>query len=490
MKNRSRAVRSLLASVVPLVVLSGCAGTGVVPNSAQLVSENPAAGPAVRIAGISDDRIFQSTAAARFVPSLTGDDSDPARRARAIGRTNLTNGRPGANVFLEEGLTIHGLVRGSVTAALRRAGFRVLEPGDDGHAQAVPVEVAIERLWMMKSPPSASPYTDCDLSVRISGPIPGLETGLIVEARGKIVRGGFTRAMWRLSMDKALASLTDRATPELERARSALAARPSVAPPPLIVVDRKSESHADQMDFGKYYLLAIGIDDYDRLPRLKTAVSDARAIASLLETAYGFETELLLDATRGDLIRALGAYRDKVGPKDNLLIYFAGHGWNDEEANLGYWLPADADPDDETNWVSNAKVTSMLRAMKAKHVMVVSDSCYSGTLTRGLRIERRESDHLERLASRRTRLALTSGGNEPVIDGGGGGHSVFANALLRSLRENESILDATTLHARIREPIMRDSSQTPQFGPIRTARHEDGDFLFVRIDDRTGPGRR
>jgi len=120
--------------------------------------------------------------------------------------------------------------------------------------------------------------------------------------------------------------------------------------------------------------------------------------------------------------------------------------------------------------------------MDAKHVMVVSDSCYSGTLTRGIAVTRKGPSHVERLASRRTRLALTSGGNEPVVDGGGGGHSVFANAFLRSLRENDEILDATTLHAQIREPIMRDSDQTPQFGPIRSARHEDGDFLFVRND--------
>jgi uncharacterized caspase-like protein len=243
-------------------------------------------------------------------------------------------------------------------------------------------------------------------------------------------------------------------------------------------VDRKKH----QIDFGKFYLLAIGIDKYTSLPRLKTAVSDARAVSTLLETAYGFETELLENATRADLIRALSRYREKVGPEDNLLIYFAGHGWNDEEADLGYWLPSDADADDETNWVSNAKITSILRAMDAKHVMVVSDSCYSGTLTRGISMTRAGPAHIERLSARRTCLALTSGGNEPVTDSGGGQYSVFANAFLRTLRENDAVLDATTLHAKIREPIMRDSGQTPQFGPIRSARHEDGDFLFVRTD--------
>jgi uncharacterized caspase-like protein len=78
----------------------------------------------------------------------------------------------------------------------------------------------------------------------------------------------------------------------------------------------------------------------------------------------------------------LGHLREELLATDNLLIYYAGHGWNDEPAQEGYWLPIDADLRDPTQWISNSTVTAMVRAMPAKHVLVVSDSCYAGTLTR------------------------------------------------------------------------------------------------------------
>ncbi len=472
------------ALVSALALLAGCANTGVIPTPQAGLTENPAVGVAVRIAEIIDEREFGETAGTRLVPTLTGDRSDPVRRSRAIGRMTLPSGLPGANVFLEPDRTVEMIVGDAISRALREAGFRVLRDGDNGFERAVPIQIAIEQLWLMKSPPNASPYVRGEIRARLTGPLPGLEVGKVVESYGRIVRGGYTRGMWRQALTQALDGLTEAALEDFDRVRLAVEATPAskLVPQGLAILDRTKSGEDHDVDFGKYYLLAIGNDDYAQLPRLKTAVSDARAVSSLLGSAYGFETQLLENATRQDVIRALAEYRDKVGPRDNLLIYYAGHGWNDEDAGLGYWLPVDADPDDETNWVSNSKVTSILRAMDAKHVMVVSDSCYSGTLTRGIAVTRKGPSHVERLASRRTRLALTSGGNEPVVDGGGGGHSVFANAFLRSLRENEEVLDATSLHAQIREPIMRDSDQTPQFGPIRSARHEDGDFLFVRLD--------
>ena len=478
----------LLLSFSALVLsafVSGCASSpGVIPTPTAGLSENPTEGVAIQIVEIVDERQFGETAGSRLVPTLTGDRDDPGRRSRAIGRSNTPTGTPGPVIFLEPGLTIESTTRDALARAFRGAGFRVLGEGDAGLERAIPVEVGIEQYWMMKNPPNASPFVLGEIRARVRGPLPGLETGQVIESRGKVVRGGYTRGMWRQALDKTLDDLTLRTQDALDGVRLAIEATPTsqLLPQGLATLDLPKRPNGHDVDYGKYYLLAIGIDEYEVLPRLKTAISDARAVSGLLEAAYGFETELLENATRQDVIRALSAYREKVGPRDNLLIYYAGHGWNDEEADLGYWLPADAHPDDETNWVSNAKITSILRAMDAKHVMVVSDSCYSGTLTRGISVTRTGPSHVERLSARRTRLALTSGGNEPVVDGGGGGHPVFANAFLRTLRENEAVLDATTLHARIREPIMRDSDQTPQFGPIRSARHEDGDFLFVRKD--------
>jgi uncharacterized caspase-like protein len=238
--------------------------------------------------------------------------------------------------------------------------------------------------------------------------------------------------------------------------------------------------------FGRYHALVIGIDAYRHLDRLKTAVHDARTIGALLRSAYGFEVRVLADATRADVVEALDDYRSHLGDRDNLLIYYAGHGWLDAEADQGFWLPADAHPDKRTQWVSNDTVRDALRALKAKHVLVVADSCFSGTLTRGASIAslRRSRDYVERMARLKARQVLTSGALEPVADSTGGGHSPFAAAFIAVLSGNRGVLDATTLFGELRRPVALNSDQVPQFADIRLAGHQGGDFLFVRRDPR------
>jgi len=239
------------------------------------------------------------------------------------------------------------------------------------------------------------------------------------------------------------------------------------------------------LDFGKYYALVIGNNEYQFMPKLKTAISDAQVIAEILHSRYGFEVEKLYNATREDILRALHQYRRKLNFQDNLLIYYAGHGWLDEVGDEGYWLPVDAEKDIETNWISNSHITTTLRAMAAKHVIVVADSCYSGKLTRGVNIKNRASDYLIRIAKKKSRTVLSSGGLEPVLDSGGkGNHSVFASAFIDALTENDDIMDGTQIFSEIRRTVMLNSHQTPEYADIRHAGHDGGDFLFVPFESR------
>ena len=154
----------------------------------------------------------------------------------------------------------------------------------------------------------------------------------------------------------------------------------------------------------------------------------------------------------------------------------------DDAAEEGYWLGVDANLEDDSSWISNTSLASTLRAMKAKHVLVVSDSCYSGALTRGLSLAPPSDEKaLARLANHRARTALTSGANEPVRDGGGSGHSVFARFFLGALADNDQVLEGTQLYVRLRKGVMVNSRQSPQYGEIANAGHENGDFLFVPV---------
>ena len=232
--------------------------------------------------------------------------------------------------------------------------------------------------------------------------------------------------------------------------------------------------------FGNYHALVIGIQNYRHLTSLQTVRKDVVEISEVLKKDYGFKVEMLFNVSRRQILLALGKYRQRLSKKDNLLIYYAGHGWLDADADAGYWLPVDAVQDSDVDWLSLTSVTSAVRAIPAKHVMIVADSCYSGKLTRGIHIKQKSPNYLERMAKKRARVVMTSGGLEPVLDSGGtGGHSVFAAAFLKVLRENHKIVDSTTLFTRIRRPVMLNATQTPEYADIRKAGHEGGDFIFV-----------
>jgi uncharacterized caspase-like protein len=201
---------------------------------------------------------------------------------------------------------------------------------------------------------------------------------------------------------------------------------------------------------------------------------------------------LLLNAGRYDMLAALNEMREKLTEKDNLLIYYAGHGELDDRNQRGHWLPVDAEPNSTANWISNIAITDVLNAMTVQQLLVVADSCYAGTLTRSSlgRLEGglSESERLRLLsvmAHQRSRMVMTSGGVEPVLDSAGGGHSAFAQAFLGVLRANVGVLPGQEVfgHLRLRVASVADRvemRQVPEYAPIKFAGHESGDFVFVR----------
>jgi uncharacterized caspase-like protein len=199
-----------------------------------------------------------------------------------------------------------------------------------------------------------------------------------------------------------------------------------------------------------------------------------------LEVDYGFNVKLLENASRKEILRSLKHLRQSVSAKDNVLIYYAGHGYLDKDTDYGYWLPIDSERDDDSNWIATDRVVSQVKGMKAKHVMVVADSCFSGTITRGLKITERTPEWLATIVRKKARTALTSGGLEPVLDTGSGNHSAFAYAFISLLKENDGVLDASQLFSQLRPKVMINSDQTPEYGNIHQAGHDGGDFLFVR----------
>ncbi len=245
------------------------------------------------------------------------------------------------------------------------------------------------------------------------------------------------------------------------------------------------------VEFGNYYALVIGNNAYPKMTNLNTAANDARVVADILENKYGFDTRVLINADRYTMLSELNSLREVLTEKDNLLIYYAGHGELDQVNLRGYWLPVDSEPESSANWISNVAITDILNVMSAKHILLVADSCYSGSMTRSslARLEAGLSDEARKewykaMNSTKARAVLTSGGVKPVLDGGGGEHSIFAKAFIDVLNENEGILEGFKLYREVQQRVKSAAAalnvdQEPQYAPIKYAGHEAGEFFLL-----------
>lgn len=234
---------------------------------------------------------------------------------------------------------------------------------------------------------------------------------------------------------------------------------------------------------GVYYALLIGIEEYaDRnINQLQYPIDDASELGSLLTRSYTFDrpnVTYLRNPSRQDILRQFESLRRSLGPDDNLLIYYAGHGYWDEQMRQGYWLPVDARKNDRTNWLSNSTVTDYLRAINTRHILLVSDACFSGSIfqTRSAFLDAEVS--VRKMWETPSRRAITSGNLSAVPD-----ESVFSRYLRKRLAANtEPYLYSQKLYIEFRDAVTNNSpnAQSPQYGVIQQTGDEGGDFIFVR----------
>jgi uncharacterized caspase-like protein len=239
---------------------------------------------------------------------------------------------------------------------------------------------------------------------------------------------------------------------------------------------------------GKYYGLIIGINNYKHVNKLKNAVNDAIVVDQVLRERYGFETRLLIDekATRDNIMKSLNDYRKQLTENDSLLIFYSGHGEFNKESETSYWLPIDADRDDNTKWLEARSISNQFKLISARHILIIADSCFSGTMTRtvdtNLSKNSTRENYLNKLFQKTSRVLIASGGNEPVTDAGGKGHSIFSDVLITALNNaNENIFTAEELMTRyLKESVGGRTEQTPEYKAIQNSGHDSGDFIFKK----------
>ena len=230
---------------------------------------------------------------------------------------------------------------------------------------------------------------------------------------------------------------------------------------------------------GKFYALIIGNNEYQDLeiPSLDEPVSDASKLFDVLTTRYTFEKSnvtFLKNATYVQMIQAFDDLSNKITKNDNLLVFYAGHGWWNEIKSLGFWLPVDAKKTNTAYWIPNSRISDYMSSIKSKHTLLIADACFSGSIfkTRGLIDAKPSINKLYELPSKK---AMTSGTLKEVPD-----KSVFLQYLVQRLNENtEKYISSDILFSSFREAVLNNSPTEPQYGTIQNAGDEGGEFIFI-----------
>ena len=253
-------------------------------------------------------------------------------------------------------------------------------------------------------------------------------------------------------------------------------------------VEETDRFDLDRLAFGRYHALVIGNSRYQHLPAVGTAERDARAVADVLRQRYGFEVELILDATRFDIMRALNELRQNLTSEDNLLVYYAGHAHRAGDDRTAYWQPVDAEPSNPANWIASEMVSEHLDLVPARHVLLVADALFSGLRSRsavarlpaGMTAEERYH-HVRLLRDKRCRLVLASGRPAPRPRTPDEPHSGFASAFVRVLSENDGLLEASRVYRSLTGELSGNTpdARPPEFAAMQWARNDISEFFFV-----------
>lgn len=257
---------------------------------------------------------------------------------------------------------------------------------------------------------------------------------------------------------------------------------PSDSRPSILISEKKDNDSKDGLALkGNYYALLIAINDYKdpNINSLDKPISDAQKLFDVLVSDYLFEKAnitFLKNPTREQIISSLDRLEKSITKNDNLLIFYAGHGYWNEVTQKGFWLASDASKENTANWIGNSSISDYIRSIPAKHTLLIADACFSGSIFKTRAAFGGLDKSAQRLYELTSRKAMTSGTLTEVPD-----KSVFIEFLVKRLADNsESYLSSEQLFFSFKPAVLNNTENIPQFGVVGNAGDEGGDFLFIR----------
>jgi uncharacterized caspase-like protein len=250
-----------------------------------------------------------------------------------------------------------------------------------------------------------------------------------------------------------------------------------------------------------YHALVIGVSNYDHWPKLPHADDDAREVADKLKK-LGYGVDLILDPAHKDLRDALNKLVYFTGKEENraILVFYAGHGETEllaDSTKMGYIIPRDCpilkkDPMGfAAHAISMREIEAVSLKIRSKHVIMLFDSCFSGSLfslTRSLPANISDKSRLP------VRQYITAGTEDEQVPD----KSMFKRSFLIGLDGDADLtgdgyITGSELGIYLSEKVVNytKGNQHPQYGKINNPELDRGDFIFVPLEKSktTGPSK-
>ncbi|MGC2163813.1 MAG: caspase family protein [Silvibacterium sp.] len=198
--------------------------------------------------------------------------------------------------------------------------------------------------------------------------------------------------------------------------------------------------------------LVIGNDSYPG-NRLHNARNDARSVAAAMKHD-GYQTMLVLDVNRSEMISAINRFADDVNPGDAVIIYYAGHGL--QVAGENYLVPTDfkvTTPEDvKSEGYSLSTLLELLQSRHASTRVVILDACRDNPFlgTRSI-----NGGWASIATSAGTYIAFGTSPGSTASDDPSAPHGLFTLSLLKYL--SSSPLDIEQMFEQVRLDVIRES---------------------------------
>ena len=206
--------------------------------------------------------------------------------------------------------------------------------------------------------------------------------------------------------------------------------------------------------------LVIGNGHYpDANAPLTQPINDARALTASLRR-NGFEVDVVEDASKDDMHRAIGRLKSKIKPDSVVMLFFGGYGV--QAGRESYMIPVDAaiwkESDVRRDGISIESVLETMKEQGARAKLVVVDASRRNPYERRFRTF---SHGLAPINAPDNALILTSATPGKVADDSKGQHSVLMTELLANL--NAQVAGAESVFNKTRVAISRasDGEQVP-----------------------------